>query len=68
MDGTRTDSKRLCEIYYSSHIKEREIGVGFVMVEGLTFTPVDEHIATIHIDAKLFHILLICAHRSMEQK
>ncbi|XP_049315675.1 uncharacterized protein LOC125779126 [Bactrocera dorsalis] len=62
-----------CGIYYSGHIKERKFGVGFVVGERLrrrvlSFTPVNERLATIRIKARFFNISLICAHAPTEEK
>ncbi|XP_049301896.1 craniofacial development protein 2-like [Bactrocera dorsalis] len=62
-----------CDIYYSGHIKERMFGVGFVVGERLrrrllSFTAVNELLATIRIKARFFNISLICAHAPTEEK
>ena len=62
-----------CDVYYSCHVKERKFGVGFVVGERLrrqvlSFTPVDERLATIRIKARFFNISLICAHAPTEEK
>ncbi|XP_050339410.1 craniofacial development protein 2-like [Bactrocera neohumeralis] len=62
-----------CGIFYSGHIKERKFGVGFVVGERLrrrvlSFTRVNERLATIRIKARLFNISLICAHAPTEEK
>ncbi|XP_050337803.1 craniofacial development protein 2-like [Bactrocera neohumeralis] len=62
-----------CDIYYSGHIKERKFGVGFVVGERLrrrvlSFTAMNERLATIRIKARFFNISLICAHAPTEEK
>ncbi|XP_049304006.1 uncharacterized protein LOC125776321 [Bactrocera dorsalis] len=62
-----------CDIYYSGYVKERRFGVGFVVGERLrrrvlSFTAVNERLATIRIKARFFNISLICAHAPTQEK